>query len=372
MAICLCGSLLAQTKITPTIDDLQALKEPGFMQLSPNGDELVYTVADQLWLVSTRNPNIPKQLVKGSLPCWSPDGKRLAYYSNESGAQQLWVLDIRSNHAEQVSNLKGGIRPDPRTRIGGWIGDPLRYSWSPDGTKLVFASQVESAAAPPAEQSTDAKPGTPLILTGNTPPAWTLSGIFAKAFGPDNPAPLPPVTVSQLFVVDVSRKLSEQLTNDDAVYFNPAWSPDGRTIACASSEGRNPNAGPTNIYAIAPATGKKSPLTTGAGDKRLPRWSADGKWIAYTGGEHFGMQSVFVIPAKGGTPTDVGSKVGRYITQFEWLADSKSLGLLEWDGVNWPIVRVRVPDGAVKTVTTDAAAMRPYFSVSRTGTLVWA
>jgi dipeptidyl aminopeptidase/acylaminoacyl peptidase len=378
--------LTAQVPHTPSISDLQSLKTTGYMQLSPLGDELIYTlggpVTGQLWSISTRTPTPPKLLATGSIPTWSPDGKSLAYYSSDSGSQQLWTIEIESGRAQQITNVDGGINPDPSTRVVGWIGDPLRFSWSPDGRKLVFGSRVEvtqgTSTVVDSAKARDVKSGTPLILTNKTPAAWTLSGIFANAFGPpaltpdpNKPAPLPRVMVSQLFVVDIATKSVQQLTSDASVYFNPAWSPDGHTIACASSDGRSPYTGPTNIYALDPSTGKKSALTTGTGDKRLPRWSPDGKRIAYTGGEHFGMQSVFVIPATGGDVINVGAKVDRYITEFEWLPDSKSLAMIDWDGTNWPVVRVSVADGSVENLTGSTAAMRQYLSVARDGAFVW-
>lgn len=385
LALCtlLSGSVEAQTKHAPTLDDLLGLEAPDYLQLSPRGDELVYTSTGRLWLVSMRMAGDPKPVAKGSLPTWSPDGTRLAYYSEESGSRQLWVVDLSSLRAEQVTNLPGGIKPDPRTVMVGWIDDPLRFSWSPDGNKIAFASQVEIAVGPaestPTVEPGDAKLGRPLILTTKTPPAWTLNGVFTNAFGPPvkpsnpkEPAPLPPAMVNQLFIVDVSSKALTQLTKDEAVYFNPAWSPDGRTIACASSEGRNPWTGPTNLYAIDPLTGKKIALTTGDGDKRLPRWSPDGKTIAFTGGKHFGMQTVFVIPANGGEPVDIGSRIDRNITEFEWFPDSRSLALLAWDGVNRPIDRVAVVDGAVTHMTGGEEADRWYLSVARDGTSAWA
>ena len=128
--------------------------------------------------------------------------------------------------------------------MSGWIKDPLRFSWSPDSERLVFASQVElstgSSKSVLAVQPGDPILGTPLVLTPTTPAAWTLSGIFTSAFDPstpkavsDKPAALPPPMVNQLFVVDVPTKTLQQLTRDDAVYFNPEWSPNGGTIVCA-------------------------------------------------------------------------------------------------------------------------------------------
>ena len=244
LCILLNRSVDAQNTYIPTFDDLVTMKAPDYLELSPIGGELVYAAAGQLWLVSICTSGEPKRLVKGSLPTWSPDGKRLAYYSQDSGTQQLWVLDFSTLRTDRITSLPGGIRPDPTTRMSGWIKDPLRFSWSPDSERLVFASQVElstgSSKSVLAVQPGDPKLGTPLVLTPTTPAAWTLSGIFTSAFGPstpkavsDKPAALPPPMVNQLFVVDVPTKTLQQLTRDDAVYFNPEWSPNGGTIVCA-------------------------------------------------------------------------------------------------------------------------------------------
>jgi len=350
--------IAAQTRHAPAPQDLRSLRAPDYLQLSPSGDRLVYTAAGQLWLVSTRVSGAPTPLVKGSLPTWSPDGERLAYYSEKSGARQLWVMDISTLRAEQITRLPGGIEPGPGTRMAGWIGDPLRHSWSPDSKKIVFASQakiaVRSSQSASGIRPGDLKPGVPLTLAPRTPVA------------------LPPAMTNQLFIVDVSTKALKQLSNDDAVYFNPAWSPDGRTIVCVSSEGRNPRTGPTNLYAIDLVTGRKTALTTDDGDKRLPSWSPDGNWIAFIGRMHSGAQTAFVIPANGGVPVNVAAEVGRSITEFAWLPDSWSLVLLARDAANRPIVSVPVSGTPVTSITGEKAADRRYLSAARDGTLAWA
>ncbi|MDE3148669.1 MAG: PD40 domain-containing protein [Acidobacteriota bacterium] len=296
--------------------------------------------------------------MKGSLPTWSPDGERLAYYSEKSGARQLWVIDLSTLRAEQITRLPGGIEPGPGTRMAGWTGDPLRYSWSPDSKKIVFASQakiaVRSSQSASGIRPGELKPGVPLTLA------------------PKTSAALSPAMAGELFIVDVSTKALKQLTGDDAVYFNPAWSPDGRTIVCVSSEGRNPRTGPMNLYAIDPVTGRKTALTTDDGDKRLPSWSPDGNWIAFMGGKHSGMQAAFVIPANGGMPVNIAAEVGRSIAEFAWLPDSWSLVLLVRDAANMPIVSVPVSGTPVTSITGEKAADRRYLSVARDGTLAWA
>src|SRR5262249_46233475 len=155
-----------------------------------------------------------------------------------------------------------------------------------------------AAETSPAGQPADVASGRPLILTRDTPANWTLSGVFTSAFGrpasvtPGN-APLPKVLVSQLFIADVSSKSVRQLTTDNAVYFEPTWSRDGQSIVCSSSEGRDPWTGPLNLYVINAETGTKRALTTGAGDKRMATVSPDGRVVAYVGGDHLKMASVF-------------------------------------------------------------------------------
>ena len=334
-------------------------------------------MAGEVWIGTTQAGSAPKAIGKGNVPTWAEDSERVAFYSGQSGSQQLRVWDARSGAITQITNIAGGISPDRRAGRGGSVNDFLRVSWSPDGEKLVFASRVESPTAKATVasqhvwQSADVATGRPLVLRTDTPAEWTLNGVFTSAFGKPAPdAQLPKVFVSQLFIADIASRSVRQLTIDDSVYFQPAWSPDGRAIVCVSSEGRDPYTGPVNLYAIDPANGAKKALTTEVSDKRMPKWSPDGKLISYAGGPHFQMASVFVIPTAGGTPVNAGAKVQRYILDFAWLADSQSLALQTWDAVDWPVLRVRTADGSVEKLT-DGTAMRQVYSVSRDGTIVW-
>jgi len=180
--------------------------------------------------------------------------------------------------------------------------------------------------------------------------------------------------VSQLFTVDVRTKITTQLTNDDGIYFNPDWSPDGRTIVCALSEGRSllgNGSGTTNIYAVDVATGKKTALTHGSGDKRLPAWSADGNWIAYLGGKHFDIQSVFAISGLGGTPRNVTDALKRNVLSFQWNVGSKSIVVVYQDGVSWPIARIDLQTRRSHMIVSAEPATRTYLHVSPSGAFTW-
>src|SRR5579872_3053346 len=54
-----------------------------------------------------------------------------------------------------------------------------------------------------------------------------------------------------------------------------------------------------NLWSVPRSGGVASRLTTDPGHDALPRFSPDGKWIAFTG-EYQGNRDVYIIPAAGG------------------------------------------------------------------------
>jgi dipeptidyl aminopeptidase/acylaminoacyl peptidase len=395
----------AQSKHRVTFDDLKDFQQIQSMDLSPDGNRLAYVVSwehPELWLVDTKRGSIPRHLGKGQFPHWSPDGKHLAYYSRASGTLQLWVLDPESSHTEQITQMEDGIDPNPRTMtIGkdGWLGDPLRYSWSHDGTRLVFSSQVvigretaqdisNAKSAMPNRDVSAVEASVPLVLTTSSPQDWTLAGIF-RAGGFSAPrhwvdgkvdrtpyATSAPITANQLFIVDIRSKAVRQLTHDGTQYFTPDWSPDGQVILCVSMEGRpllGWGSGPTNLYEFDVATGKKILVTSDSIYKRIPSWSPDGKWITYFGAsdENLGKVSLFVIPAAGGTAVNVSATLDRRLAGAYWLSDSRSVAVNYWDGVNFPIAQLSIPRGDFQVISGSGSASRSTMSVSRSDTIAW-
>ncbi len=84
--------------------------------------------------------------------------------------------------------------------------------------------------------------------------------------------------VSQIWLATVDGKENLQLTFGDKTSTNPKWSPDGRWIAFTSTRKENKS----NLYILRVAGGEAEALTdvkSGVGDFE---WSPDGKWIAFT------------------------------------------------------------------------------------------
>ena len=101
--------------------------------------------------------------------------------------------------------------------------------------------------------------------------------------------------------LDGSERL--QLTFPPAQVIEPRWSPDGKRIAFASG-----TAGmPSKIYVVAVDGGTPEQLTTGERPDYEPGWSADGKSLVFLNLEHTGARSIKILDLKTRQVSDLPS-----------------------------------------------------------------
>ena len=116
----------------------QAISGTGSSAFSPTvswrGNRLAYatgTADSNFWTVDvTARTAAPHQALSSSFrdvfPQFSPDGKRVAFYSARSGSQQIWTANADGSQAAALTSMSGTTTASPR--------------WSPDGQQLVFDS----------------------------------------------------------------------------------------------------------------------------------------------------------------------------------------------------------------------------------------
>ncbi len=153
------------------------------------------------------------------------------------------------------------------------------------------------------------------------------------------------------------------LTNYSGIEQQPAFSPDGRTLAFVWSglDGRQ-----DDLYIRAADAFDAQPrrLTNEANEEMTPAFSPDGKSLAWVrqvldGGD----DEVWVAPVRG---LEVGPArlVAKTLNDggfrgLAWTPDSRALIVRDKGPRGWPLIRMRVADGS-KTYLTDAQNMQDY------------
>ena len=151
-----------------------------------------------------------------ALPSWSPDGSRIAFESNVSGNYEIWVMDSDGRHKTQITD-------EPRF-------EHLTPSWSPDGTQIVY-SRCEApfgflAACDIEAMSADGSYAYRVVggHRFHVRPVFSPDGT-SIAFASDRGG-----FTSAVWVVNADGTGLRRLTSPEIEGFWPDWSPDGGRI----------------------------------------------------------------------------------------------------------------------------------------------
>ena len=324
--------------------DIYRLPGLGDPQISPDGKWVAYTVStidsvkdrrsSAIWMISwdgATDLQLTNSPEGESRPRWSPDSKYLSFLSSrqESKGSQVWLMDRRGGEGKKLTDIKGGVND---------------YAWSPDGKMLLLTLTDQEK-----EDTGKVKTTKPYVIDRYQYKQDIEGYRYKKLY-------------SHLYLFDITSKKIDTLTRGATDEGSASWSPDGLAISFVSNRTADPDRNEnSDIFIIDARPGSTArQLTSWKGSDNAPRWSPDGKWIAYTRSVseedyHMYDESVLcVIPSAGGNPRPLSLSLDRPVMSPRWSANGQTITALVADDRHQYIANFSVADGKMTRLVDGA------------------
>jgi dipeptidyl aminopeptidase/acylaminoacyl peptidase len=283
------------TVLTP--DLILTIRSVTDVQLSPDGSRAVYQISrprtaaerpgaavPELWIVATGGGDPVRFATSPDgdrAAQWSPDGRTIAFLSRRPASEpaQIHLIRVDGGEATRLTSAEGSVQA---------------FRWSPDGTQIAY-----TVVDPKTKEEIEAE------RKGQD---WIVADRHYQH--------------SRLHAIDVATRKSHVVTTGAITVHDFDWAPDGQRLVIAAAD--TPTVDDSymrrKLQTVPASGGAATPVATTTGKLTHPRWSPDGKWIAWLGATALNdpfAGSVFVAPAAGGS---AGNLTPGYEGSATWLA----------------------------------------------------
>ncbi len=294
---------------------------------SPDMKEIVFALDGDLWIMPAGGGKA-RQITQGSgkdqWPRFSPDGKWIAYYSDKSGNDDIYLLNLATEEERQLTDDKSS---------------DFFHSWAPDSKSIVFTSErsgnrdiwiVELSSGIPQQITNAPGPEDDAVISPDG--KWL-------AFDSDKSGN------QEIWVMPIKGKYPEdavQLTKKGNLTQVASWSPDSQFLAYEHNDAR----GDSSIWVIARSGGPSMQVVD---EGAMPCWSPNGKWLLYEKTED-DVKTTMRIPAP--TGIHLGERLDFYaevsidtakermqIFEQAWTAIEKGFYDPKLHGVDWQKIK---------------------------------
>jgi len=237
-----------------------------------------------IWLTDTHS-GISANLTNGKgdnwAPRWSPDGTKIAFYSDRNGTPHLWLYDTGTHESRQLSSVV--LRPSDGD-LPQWTDHAERILTKilPEGESLPRPNTLLDSVLPDRSRAEASPDSVVTIYRANDRPqngtvdSTQLSqNMFTRARRAD------------LALIRIDNGAAETIARG----FSPAWyatSPNGSTVAFAHAKGQRQGNNYRNLFDLmlvdvgsGVTRSVASDIPSSGDDTFLASFSPDGKWISY-------------------------------------------------------------------------------------------
>lgn len=312
----------------------------------------------EVWLMRDTTPPVYEQLSesggKNMWPMWGGDGRMIYYVSDRGGAQNIWSrapggpakqltrfndgrvlwpniaydgrvivfehdftiwkLDTASNQASEIKITRRGLPAGPAVERLTLTAQIQEMQLSPDGKKVAFITHGEIFAAS-AKDGGDAARVTATVAPESqlnwSPDSRRLVYVSNRDGAP------------HLFLYDFATGLETQLTRGAAADTTPRFSPDGKSIAFVrdARELRLMDAQSKAERLVATASFERQPFIS----ERPFTWSPDSRWLALLTVSGKLFRNAQVVAAAGGEARPVSFLANSFGGTVSWSPDGTFL-----------------------------------------------
>nr|BBH86492.1 peptidase [Thermosporothrix sp. COM3] len=280
------------TRRAALADLLMQERSPSAVALAPDGKRVAFVVTEpvpgaqtfsrRIWLTDLEGNARPLTTGKQNErePCWSPDGRWLAFVATPEGQQkpQLYRINPDGGDPEQLCSMPNGV---------------MNLAWAPDGSRISFLS-----------------------LEGEEPKS--------------DPKVLGPERYCRLWAVRPGHTVPEPITPPNVTVFEYVWSPDSKQVALYYSHGSDYTDWYNSEIGVVPANGGSvRQLTLLQWQARALAWSPDSTRIAYLSGRWSdpgrGCGDIFTVSVADGQTRNLTPGIDCSPAWCRWLPDGRSL-----------------------------------------------
>ncbi len=215
-------------------------------------------------------------------PTWSPDGTKIAFYSNQNGNDDIYVMNADGSGRTRLTFEPGRKDYGPE--------------WSPDGSKILYSTidgYIYVMNADGSDQHSISDP-----TADDSYGVWSPDGqhiAFGRRFSSGG---------SAVFVMDSDGSNVTRLTFGGGSQHRPNWSPDGSQIVYQSDSGD----GHVEVFRMNADGSNQAQLTYSPFGHidATPVWSPDGTKIAFVSsrdGNNSSYEEIYTMNADGSDQT---------------------------------------------------------------------